>query len=577
MSNDVTVKLRGDDKDLNRALKDSKSAVSDYAGFVKGALVGMVATIGISKITGFGSTLISLYNTQVAAETKLQSALRATGGAAGYSLEQFKAMASEMQKTTGVGDEVILNAQGLLATFKNIRGDVFRDATMAMLDMGAIMGGDTKGAALQLGKALNDPIKGVGRLSEVGVTFTEKQKDLIKSLAESGDMMGAQRVILEELAGEFGGAASDKAKTFEGQVTSMWNRVGDLGEAIGGVLVGALSTFGPVVDTAVGFVENMIASLGNAQGVVTDFAASWSGVLVESFKWGVGIAADSFSLLEFFFTNWGNIVERTMYAAALSITTGFETLKYWMTVAAPEYLNWFADNWYNIWIDLGNFQMTVMKNMMNNAISFFSGLISWLSGGQASFEFVGLTDGFERTTKKLPEIAARIKSDTEVYLEQSVSQMDKLISDSWDGIFDKNRDFVSRMFEDQEAPEIDMTPNIAPFDEVVAKVEDKTKKAATSAAASARDAEVSTQAGRTSSLEDLSKSIQEAAMATKEFAQEDFGRGFVVDNMPDVAMQRGVDEPAAPAANNNERVVALLQEIRDFYPKLIKVSGGGLV
>ncbi len=75
-----------------------------------------------------------------------------------------------------------------------------------------------KASAIQLGKALNDPTKGVTALSRVGVTFTQQQKDQIKALQESGDTMGAQKVILKELQKEFGGSAKAAGDTFAGKV-----------------------------------------------------------------------------------------------------------------------------------------------------------------------------------------------------------------------------------------------------------------------------------------------------------------------------------------------------------------------
>jgi hypothetical protein len=69
------------------------------------------------------------------------------------------------------------------------------------------LGTDLKGSAVQLGKALNDPIAGVGALSRVGVTFTETQKDMIKTMVEAGNVAGAQTLILDELGKEFGGSA----------------------------------------------------------------------------------------------------------------------------------------------------------------------------------------------------------------------------------------------------------------------------------------------------------------------------------------------------------------------------------
>lgn len=78
------------------------------------------------------------------------------------------------------------------------------------LDMATAMNGGLKPSAeqlsnqaIQLGKALNDPIIGMGALRKVGVAFTEAQKEQIKTLQESGDLMGAQKIILNELGNEF--------------------------------------------------------------------------------------------------------------------------------------------------------------------------------------------------------------------------------------------------------------------------------------------------------------------------------------------------------------------------------------
>ena len=46
--------------------------------------------------------------------------------------------------------------------------------------MAAVFGQDLSQATIQLGKALNDPIKGLSALTRVGIQFTEQQKKEIK-------------------------------------------------------------------------------------------------------------------------------------------------------------------------------------------------------------------------------------------------------------------------------------------------------------------------------------------------------------------------------------------------------------
>lgn len=170
------------------------------------------AAIGTGAFA-LGAKFVQAYQVQAQAEAKLTAVLRATGYAAGFTTEELKKNAAQLQQQTGIGDEVILSTQGILASFRQIKGDTFLRATSAILDMSTVMakaGQDSANieqASIQVGKALNDPIAGLSALSRVGVTFSEQQKEQIRALQESGDLLGAQAVLLAELESEFGGAA----------------------------------------------------------------------------------------------------------------------------------------------------------------------------------------------------------------------------------------------------------------------------------------------------------------------------------------------------------------------------------
>lgn len=141
---------------------------------------------------------------------QLNAVLESTGHAAGLSAEQIQNHASALQSTLGISDEVIASGQNMLLTYTNIGRDVFPKATETLLDMATAMNGGAipsseqlKGSAIQLGKALNDPIAGISALSRVGVTFTEEQKKTIETMVALGDTAGAQQLILAELNREF--------------------------------------------------------------------------------------------------------------------------------------------------------------------------------------------------------------------------------------------------------------------------------------------------------------------------------------------------------------------------------------
>lgn len=242
----LRVDIIGNTKDLDKALKRSKreagSAGKDISQSfdkvtkslkVASVAAGALAAGGLYAMNRVMSESIALANEQEKVEARLAAVLKATGEAAGYSISQLKGMASAMQSITTTGDEVILSGMAILGTFKNIAGQGFERATMAALDMANVMGTDLNSSILQIGKALNDPIKGLTSLQRVGVAFTDDQKKMIKSLQESGNMLAAQGIILDELESQFKGAASAAADTFGGKVDQLRNSFGDMKEELG--------------------------------------------------------------------------------------------------------------------------------------------------------------------------------------------------------------------------------------------------------------------------------------------------------------------------------------------------------
>lgn len=226
-------KIGKSSKALNQKLKTTMGTMLKL-----GAAVGGIMAIraAIRKATGALKEWIGLAGVQEAAEKKLGSVIKSTGMAAGFTLDQLKKMASEMQGMTTTGDEVILNGMAILATFKQIRGEGFERATKAALDMSQVMGQDLKSSIVMIGKALNDPIANLSALSRTGVQFTESQKKMIETLVESNRLTEAQGIILKELESQFGGAAKAATETFGGAQKQMTNNWFDLKEQLGFVI-----------------------------------------------------------------------------------------------------------------------------------------------------------------------------------------------------------------------------------------------------------------------------------------------------------------------------------------------------
>lgn len=204
--------------------------------------------IGGSLAAAFGaSTVINAARESERASKKLEAVLTATGHAAGVTSSEIKRLAADLQDVTNFEAAATVSAAGVLATLKEVKGDIFKDAIVAAQDMSSVLETDLQGSIMQIGKALNNPAKGIAALTRAGVSFTEQQKQQIETLQESGDILGAQKIIMQELQSEFGGAA----KAMADPITQLKNTLGDLAETIGGAVL-------PAVNTMATFIKNQM-------------------------------------------------------------------------------------------------------------------------------------------------------------------------------------------------------------------------------------------------------------------------------------------------------------------------------
>lgn len=187
---------------------------------------------------------------------KLNAVLKATDQAAGRTARSIDRLGQAMADTTLFNDDEIRNTAAVLATFRNIQGKVFDEALASILDMSQVLDQDLKTSAISLGKALNDPIAGISALSRVGVTFTEQQKEMIRTMAGAGDIAGAQAVILKELSMEFGGGAAGANVGLFASINQTGKAWADFLEVLGRSAFVA-STVGRAFDALKGFLESI--------------------------------------------------------------------------------------------------------------------------------------------------------------------------------------------------------------------------------------------------------------------------------------------------------------------------------
>ena len=205
------------ERNLDRMGEAAGRASNDAQGLEKQSS-GLAATFRrmAPLVAGLAASLAGMFSARAvigAAEqyenrmARVNAVIQATGGVAGRTAEQLEANAQALARATLESVDGVMQAQQTLLTFRNVQGEVFDRAIESAADLSAAMGQDLTSSTRQLARALEDPIQGVTALTRSGTVFTQQQRDMIRTLVESGDLLGAQNLILEELEGQYGGVA----------------------------------------------------------------------------------------------------------------------------------------------------------------------------------------------------------------------------------------------------------------------------------------------------------------------------------------------------------------------------------
>jgi hypothetical protein len=201
---------------LNAAANDVKGKFQEMTGGL-GPLgsalssigtTGLLAGAGIAAVSGILVKSIADASEAEQSFNRLAAVLKATGQSSGFTAQEIVGLSDTLEATTLSTAEKVQDAASILATFRSVSGDTFTRALTLSQDLSAVFGKDLSASALQLGKALEDPINGLTSLRRIGVVFTEGQRDMIKSLVETGQTAQAQNVILDALAAKIGGAGA---------------------------------------------------------------------------------------------------------------------------------------------------------------------------------------------------------------------------------------------------------------------------------------------------------------------------------------------------------------------------------
>lgn len=340
--------------------KGLKTANSNLSAFSKSVAKSRAVAVGLGTglervaekgISALGNAIgdgidaaLELEKAQAATAAVIQS----TGGKAQVSAAQVRALAEAQEDVTTASDRAIQQGENLLLTFTSIGGKVFPDAVKAMTNMAIAMNkgdaatADFDGTAIQLGKALNDPVKGFTALSRVGVSFNETQAKILK---------GTNSLSKEETKHYNALRKSDKAAADRYKKTVLANKLlasqklilGELNTEFGKAGAAAGTGFAADINRANDAIED--AKIAIAQGLlpaVGEVARELSTVLkdpavIQGLKdFGTGIGAAIKSLVGFAKTvPWGSIANSLQAAAgfAKDLLNAFLGLPDWVKTA----------------------------------------------------------------------------------------------------------------------------------------------------------------------------------------------------------------------------------------------------
>jgi len=287
---------RFDDKELKKA----QNAVQGFGDKLATGITAGFAVAGAAAVA-FAANSISAAESVQVADNRLKNiadSMGLYGDASDEVANRLINLAESQEQLLGIDAELIKAGQAQLLTFKNIAvtadeaGGAFDRATIAAADLAAAGFGSIDSASIMLGKALQDPVKGLTALGRAGVTFTEEQKTLIKTLMESGKVFEAQNIILGEVERQVGGTAAATATASDKIALAFEN----ISEEVGKALLPVLDDLVPILgDLAEELGKNLAKAVKEIDWqAVTKGVADFTNFVIKNFdaivEWGKNIA-----------------------------------------------------------------------------------------------------------------------------------------------------------------------------------------------------------------------------------------------------------------------------------------------
>ena len=265
------IRLEGDASGATKAIKKTETRFQKLTKSIKTSALAQVAAIGGVVVAFRGlvraiDAAITKANAQADAINALEGALAPLGNQVDSVSKSLQAQAAALQKVTKFGDETIIEAQAMLASFVK-EEDAIKAATLATIDLAEAKKFDLVAAADLVSKTLGSSTNALTRYG-IEVTGAVGSTERLTSLTEN-------------IAKVFGGRAAKAAETYSGKVKQLSDVFGDLQEKIGETITEN--------DNVLESIDNLKEALIEVTPKVAAFAAALVAIATNSVKAASGL------------------------------------------------------------------------------------------------------------------------------------------------------------------------------------------------------------------------------------------------------------------------------------------------
>jgi hypothetical protein len=403
------------EKSLERLEKKTEALASSTKMLttVTGGLAAIYGAVqAVTASLGGISAINAAYDQQADAVKGLETALALQGVAVDAESARLKTFAGEMQKLTGVGDEVTI---GLMKQ-------------AAMLGVSSAQLDDTAKAAIGLseatGKSLDESLKLVKNSLEGEFGAFGEIIPAIKTMQTEEEKLAAVLALSQRGLD----AKAESSKTVAGMSDRASGAIGDLMESVGALLAPVRVLISAGLQTLAESLQSVLApSVEYAAGVLENIGPIMDYVK-ESVIQGVNAAIEAFTFFEVILTNLDSIWAVVVAQAELYMLQLAGAVEHALLVTIPAYAEWFRENFVNLLRDALLLAVTVAENHVKKLIDIFKALWEFIASGGTSDvlgqlgEISGRSylEGFESSLTDFPEIATRAITSREKELASTI-------------------------------------------------------------------------------------------------------------------------------------------------------------